>query len=304
MRTPYTYRLTWTAANLHYYGARGARGCHPADLWKTYFTSSPYVAGVIERQGDPDIIKVTRTFETSVEAFSWEAKMLNRVDAGRNPSFINRSNGVFGPFMNLKGSFYDRKSAMKGVEGIIRKYGAAGSATQQTKDKVQATNRERYGTHHTLHLPEVAKAREEASMNKWGVTNPFYSAKFQSEQTNPLTDPIIRKKWEASMKKVDWQKRNEITKETTLKKYGTEYTFQSPVVKDKIKATMLKRYGVDCYVKTQQYRDGVESSKKPCPFGCRDGHKYDPGNLTKHLTRVHLWDTNQIKELRENDKQR
>ena len=47
----YTYLIGWTKYNIQYYGVRYAKGCHPDDLWKTYFTSSKYVKEFREKNG-------------------------------------------------------------------------------------------------------------------------------------------------------------------------------------------------------------------------------------------------------------
>lgn len=46
----------------------------------------------------------------------------------------------------------------------------------------------------------------------------------------------------------------EKTKNTCMKKYGTEYAFQSKVVIDKIRNTMQARYGVNSYLQTPRCR--------------------------------------------------
>lgn len=61
-RRPYVYAIMWTRLNLAYVGVRHARGCDPSDLWRTYFTSSQYVADIRSRYGDPDHIEVIDVF--------------------------------------------------------------------------------------------------------------------------------------------------------------------------------------------------------------------------------------------------
>ena len=55
--TPYTYLLGWSEHNTWYYGVRYAKGCHPSDIWKKYFTSSKHVKNFVKMHGDPDVIE-------------------------------------------------------------------------------------------------------------------------------------------------------------------------------------------------------------------------------------------------------
>lgn len=298
MNLPYTYRLSWTKADLHYYGCRSAKDCHPSDLWVTYFTSSEYVKEVVELHGPPDIVKITRTFVKSEDAYDWESKFLSRVDARRNPKFINRSNSPFGPYMNLKGNFKCRASVLKGIEGMRRKYGGVGSAVASIKESVQNTNRKRYGVHHTLHLDHVREARETSCLDKYRVTNPFLSEEFQKSLANPMDCPKVREHHKRAMENYDWGTRNSKSRRTVKRKYGVEYITQSKVFKKKSKETTLRKYGVENYALTQEFRDRMARLKRPCPFMCRDGHTYDPGNLSQHMAKVHGWTKEQINQLK------
>lgn len=100
-RIPYTYLLRWTSQNKCYYGKRTAKNCHPTDIWKSYFTSSVYVAEFVKEHGDPDVIEIRKTFDSSAPVYDrikqcsqWEEKFLAIVNAATNPMFLNRSNSV------------------------------------------------------------------------------------------------------------------------------------------------------------------------------------------------------------------
>lgn len=64
----YTYYLSWTDQDLHYYGARFAKDANPQDLWQTYFTSSKYVEAARKKYGEPDVIQVRKLFESAEDA--------------------------------------------------------------------------------------------------------------------------------------------------------------------------------------------------------------------------------------------
>lgn len=92
--TPFTYYVENHTTGLKYYGVRYAKGCHPSDLWQTYFTSSRVIKNLLIQYGKGDFtVKVRRTFESKEEAIEWEARVLTRIDASRSPNWINRTNG-------------------------------------------------------------------------------------------------------------------------------------------------------------------------------------------------------------------
>lgn len=95
--TPYTYLIGWSNLNKYYYGVRFCQGCHPSDLWTTYFTSSKYVSKFRKEYGEPDIIKIRKTFENSSQARLWEHKVIKRISAVKSVQWLNMSdnNNVF-----------------------------------------------------------------------------------------------------------------------------------------------------------------------------------------------------------------
>ena len=88
---PFTYIIGWSKHKKFYYGAKYAQGCHPSDLWESYFTSSKYVKEFREQNGEPDIIKIHRTFSDKHSCVSFENKYLNRIDAKNSQLFLNKS---------------------------------------------------------------------------------------------------------------------------------------------------------------------------------------------------------------------
>lgn len=92
--TPYTYLITFLPTGQRYYGVRTKRGCHPTDLWNSYYTSSKEVHQLIEQHGCGSFAtEIRRTFRTREEAIAWEHRVLRRLDAARNPQYLNRNNG-------------------------------------------------------------------------------------------------------------------------------------------------------------------------------------------------------------------
>jgi len=101
-RTPYCYLIGWTAHNIWYYGKRSAKHCLPSDLWVKYKTSSTgprrldgshTVESFTTEYGEPDRIEVRKIFNDVQECSKWETRFLRKVNAAKNPIFLNRSSG-------------------------------------------------------------------------------------------------------------------------------------------------------------------------------------------------------------------
>ena len=98
--TPYTYRITSKTAGQHYYGVRYAEkdnclyesGCHPDELWITYFTSSKLVKELIEKYGKNDfIVEIRKRFPNAPEkALLWEKKVLTKLGVLHRNDWLNR----------------------------------------------------------------------------------------------------------------------------------------------------------------------------------------------------------------------
>jgi hypothetical protein len=116
--SPYTYLIGWSRLNTWYYGVRYARksqclyesGCHPDELWVTYFTSSEYVKEFREKYGEPDIIQVRKVFDCdkfskdclAKMADKWEKTVLKRLDVLNNNKWLNKN--IAGSYLNVGGS--------------------------------------------------------------------------------------------------------------------------------------------------------------------------------------------------------
>ena len=98
--TPYCYLIGWSKLNKYYYGVRHAKefyciydsGCHPDDLLTSYPTSSKKVKFYREQYGEPDVVKIRKTFNNANSAILWESKVLRRMDAMHKDKWLNDSN--------------------------------------------------------------------------------------------------------------------------------------------------------------------------------------------------------------------
>lgn len=94
----YTYLIGWSKHNKFYYGARWAKNCNPADLWKTYFTSSIHVKKYREQFGEPDIIQIRKIFTDIEKCRTHEQTILRRLKVITNTKWLNKNiNGRFLP---------------------------------------------------------------------------------------------------------------------------------------------------------------------------------------------------------------
>lgn len=77
--------------DIWYYGGRWEQGCHPADLWTSYFTSSKHVQAFREEHGEPDVIEVRHTFKTKDETQDWETTVLKRMKVVKSEKWLNKT---------------------------------------------------------------------------------------------------------------------------------------------------------------------------------------------------------------------
>jgi hypothetical protein len=93
-RIPYTYRVTHITSGKQYYGCRFAKGCHPDDLGKEYFTSSKVIKDIIDKEGkDVLIFEVRKTFDCVVKCQKYENEVLKRLKVTQNEKWLNRYYG-------------------------------------------------------------------------------------------------------------------------------------------------------------------------------------------------------------------
>ena len=86
----YTYHISWTEQNKHYYGVRVANQCSPEkDLWTEYHTSSKIVKSFREEYGEPDIIRIDKTFDTRESATEYEIQFLTENECVMSSKWLN-----------------------------------------------------------------------------------------------------------------------------------------------------------------------------------------------------------------------
>ena len=111
--TPYCYVIGWSELDTWYCGceyAQKRKTAHPDNLWTTYFTSSKHVQEYRDKYGEPDVIKVHRTFFFADETRKYESEYLVSIDAASNTHWLNESNGSK-DFSETKKRLYAEKVA-------------------------------------------------------------------------------------------------------------------------------------------------------------------------------------------------
>jgi hypothetical protein len=91
----FVYLIGWTTLDMWYIGVRYSKWCSPSELWTTYFTSSKHVRKFRTEHGEPDVVRVLKTFEDGGVARRYESRINRRLTV-KSPKFLNRHDGGIG----------------------------------------------------------------------------------------------------------------------------------------------------------------------------------------------------------------
>lgn len=210
----YTYCIKFLPTSQVYYGSRCAKNCHPSEFWVKYFTSSKIVKKLIKEYGKESFIfEIRKTFpEDPKKAQCWEKKVLRRVNAGFNPLFLNKSNGVAPTLSGWKNPFYGKKHTTESRKIMSERAKKRASDPknnpmygkkhkESTKKKLSDQRKgisyeDRYGKERTEEI------KLKASQKLSGCNNPLFG-KIRPEITgllNPMCDAAVIKKHADSIK--------------------------------------------------------------------------------------------------------
>ena len=177
-RIPYTYLVGWSYLDMWYYGVRYAKNCHPSDLWTRYFTSSKLVASLRRKYGEPDIIKVRKTFCDPKDAIIWEQKVLRRLNVTKSCKWLNQSLGGTDPVIGTSrygvlNSMYGKtpwnKGLSKDTSAILELVGRKVSDTKSKQD-LSGDKNHFFGKKHTdttkLKMSRPRKNKEQLGKHK------------------------------------------------------------------------------------------------------------------------------------------
>ena len=119
-----------------YYGSRSANKDEPEDdLFVKYFTSSKQVKAFIKKNGNPDVIRVHRRFNTKKESETYESRFLKRVNAMDSERWLNQSNNTF-PHVNYYRSPEIREKIAASKRGK--------KPSEETRAKMSESHKRRY----------------------------------------------------------------------------------------------------------------------------------------------------------------
>lgn len=184
--TPYTYLIGWSSFNKWYYGVRYAKGCHPKDLWVTYFTSSRHVKQFRESHGEPDIIQIRKTFNNFAEALTWEEKVLKRMNVASENKWINVThNRGFPPINELPIEIQKRRSKLISESHKNRKYPVGRIATEETKEKIRKSQKKAWESY--------GKKEYESRCEKYKIGHKNISQNTRSKQVEKRRETINSK---------------------------------------------------------------------------------------------------------------
>lgn len=297
----FTYTIINTETGQYYIGKHSTNNIDDG-----YMGSGAWVKNIKDIEDNPNIVKIINEFyDTSEEAYRAEMDMIGSLWKN-DPLCMNRMRGgvvsffekesysrhcleAYGTDHHMKSEefkktfrfpFKEKDVRDKADQTVINRYGGKGSGSKEIKSKVEKTNLERYGTTHTLNNDNVKAARESSSIKKYGTTNPFKNPEKLADvleerygYRNMMLDPEVKERHKKAMQDKDWTERNEKSKSTNLTRYGVTVAANQPHIR--------------------------EMHKRACPFSCKNKHKFDAGNFTNHMVKVHNWTKEQVKKYKD-----
>ena len=139
-------------------------------------------------------------------------------------------------------------------KNLLEKYGVDNvSKLQAVKNKISKANSSE----------EVRLKREATCLGKYGTTNPSKSDSIKQK----IKDAFLEKYGETNAMKIekfkdkyDWDSVVEKRRQTMIDKYGVDYSFDIPEVKERFIEHNLEKFGVPYYVMTDEYRHPTVSN--------------------------------------------
>lgn len=185
--TPYTYLIGWSNLNKWYYGVRFSKNCHPSDLWVTYFTSSKIVKEYRKIYGEPDIIKIRKTFNSPKKAQLWEHKVLKKLKVIKNENWLNKTDNISIDIeCAIKGAKKKKSDKMK---KLLSEANKGKKHSEETKKKISNKLKGKSGYWKNKKLSISTKQKlSEIGKTLIGDKNPFFGKKHSEETKRKISN--------------------------------------------------------------------------------------------------------------------
>jgi len=215
---PYFYIIQELSTGIYYAGSKYGKDANPKNFMIEggYFSSSVKINEIINREGlNAFSIRRLKIFNTKEEAYNYETRFLQKVNARNNPKFYNGHNNNFG-FDSLH---------MKDI--MFGKYGVENaSQLDEVKEKKKKTTLKNYGVENPYQLKRIREKVKTNNKEKYGVEYLLCSKEFQEK-----------------------------TKQTLLDRYGVENPFSLKHVREKRDNAMIEKYGTTCSLGIHEIRE-------------------------------------------------
>ena len=231
---PYFYIIQEIATGMYYAGSKYAVDAHPNNFMVEggYQTSSTVIRSLIEQNGlETFVIRKIKTFGAGQEAYDYETKFLQKINAASHPSFYNMHNNDF------LSTYHD----LRFKENMIRAYGVEHPLhSEEIYEKHRRTCIKRYGAPNVFCKDSsIRKDIDETFVEKYGVVNISQLAVTQEKITATSKN---KRNVEHHLKDPDVIEKRRKT--VTVSLYTDE---QKETILNKRRATNNEKYGCDQY---------------------------------------------------------
>lgn len=174
---------------------------------------------------------------------------------------------------------------LKREEVMLKKYGyKTAFQVPEIKDKIKATNQERYGSNSPSGSAEVRAKQKETLMKNYGVENPSLSNEIKEKRKQTFIDkygvenPLLNSEVQEKIKQTNLQRYGVenvfLNKEirdrknaTLIEKYGTQYPLQNNECFTKMKKTNMEKYGFEFIPQLEKVKQKVKQTSME-RYGC------------------------------------